>query len=209
MAKQKHSHMSDSAQAEFADTHQASLYDEIKDKPLHVEVVVLHKGRTQQHVIERELLRVLKGHSLDEIKEQLLETQEALEALNIFQAVELTLEPSRNAHAGTYLAETEGDLYMLSCSAGPATAADTAQDFSMPLQPSLKASLASPALLGMLRGLTSLWSVAAKTAQNMPSSLPSPEQLEILTAEPVCHSNLQTDSNGPRMCKTIMAALFH
>lgn len=88
--------MSDSAPTDFVDSRQANLYDEIKDKPLHVEVVILHKGRTQQHIIERELLRVLKGHSLDEIKEQLLETQEALEALNIFQAVELTLEQSRH-----------------------------------------------------------------------------------------------------------------
>lgn len=81
---------------------QSDIYDEIKDKPLHVDVVMLHKGRTQQYIIERELLRVLQAHSLDEIKEKLLETQEALEALNIFQAVELTLEESRHVSRLSY-----------------------------------------------------------------------------------------------------------
>lgn len=86
--------MSDHASTGLDRPYQANLYDEIKDKPLHVDVVVLQKGRTQQHVIERELMRVKKAQSLEEIKEQLLEAQEALEALNIFQAVELILAES-------------------------------------------------------------------------------------------------------------------
>lgn len=86
--------MSDGTAAGF-DQPQGSIYDNIKDKPLHVEVVLLQKGRTQQHVIERELQRVQEAHSLEEIKEQLFESQAALEALNIFQAVQLSLEESR------------------------------------------------------------------------------------------------------------------
>lgn len=88
--------MSDTDSTEFGTPYQMNLYDEIKDKPLRVDVILLHKGRTQPHIIQQELLRVQNAHSLDEIKEQLLQTQEALEALNIFQAVELTLQESRH-----------------------------------------------------------------------------------------------------------------
>lgn len=73
---------------------QDSLYDRIKDKPLHVDLVILHKGRTRPHIIEKELLRIRGAQSLDELKERLLEAQEALEGLNIFQAVQLVLNES-------------------------------------------------------------------------------------------------------------------
>lgn len=73
---------------------QDSLYDRIKDKPLHVDLVILHKGRTRPHIIEKELLRIRGAQSLDELKERLLEAQEALEGLNVFQAVQLVLDES-------------------------------------------------------------------------------------------------------------------
>lgn len=73
---------------------QDSLYNRIKDKTLHVDLVILHKGRTRPHIIEKELLRIRGAQSLDELKERLLEAQESLEALNIFQAVQLVLNES-------------------------------------------------------------------------------------------------------------------
>ncbi|KAL3152135.1 hypothetical protein ABBQ32_001233 [Trebouxia sp. C0010 RCD-2024] len=115
-----------STAAAFSSDPQDELYDSIKDKPLHVDLVLLQKGRTRPHIIEKELLRIRDATSLDELKEKLLEAQESLEALNIFQAVQLTLDASLtgdprsctlkvhcpekriwHAHAGTFLAETE------------------------------------------------------------------------------------------------------
>lgn len=84
--------MSTAAASGSADSDE--LYDRIKDKPLHVDLVLLHKGRTRPHIIEKELLRIRDATSLDELKEKLLEAQESLEALNIFQAVQLTLDAS-------------------------------------------------------------------------------------------------------------------
>ena len=84
--------MSTAAASGSADSDE--LYDRIKDKPLHVDLVLLHKGRTRPHIIEKELLRIRDATSLDELKVKLLEAQESLEALNIFQAVQLTLDAS-------------------------------------------------------------------------------------------------------------------
>jgi len=61
-------------------------------KPLHVDVVILQKGRTRPYIIEKELQRIQGAHSLDELKVRLLEAQEALEALNIFEAVQITVD---------------------------------------------------------------------------------------------------------------------
>lgn len=118
--------MAASAATSFGSSYQENLYDSIKDKPLHVDVVILQKGRTRPYIIEKELQRIQGAHSLDELKLRLLEAQEALEALNIFEAVQITVDagsptdsescvlrvhcPERriwHAHAGTYLAETE------------------------------------------------------------------------------------------------------
>lgn len=84
-----------STAADFISAAQDELFERIKDKPLHVDLVLLHKGRTRPHIIEKELLRIRDAKSLDELKEKLLEAQESLEALNIFQAVQLTLDASR------------------------------------------------------------------------------------------------------------------
>ena len=81
-----------STAADYTSTAQDELYDRIKGKPLRVDLVLLHKGRTRPHIIEKELLRIRDANSLDELKEKLLEAQESLEALNIFQAVQLTLD---------------------------------------------------------------------------------------------------------------------
>ena len=78
-----------STAADFVSAAQDELYERIKDKPLHVDLVLLHKGRTRPHIIEKELLRIRDANSLDELKEKLLEAQESL---NIFQAVQLTLD---------------------------------------------------------------------------------------------------------------------
>lgn len=83
-----------STAAAFTSATQDTLYDRIKDKPLHVDVVFLHKGRTRSHIIEKELLRIRDAKSLDELKDKLLEAQESLEALSIFQAVQLILNES-------------------------------------------------------------------------------------------------------------------
>lgn len=110
----------------YGSLHQASLYDRIKDKPLHVDVIILQKGRTRPHIIEKELQRIRDAQTLDELKEKLLEAQDALEALNVFEAVQLVIDQSSHAdpqsctlqvncperriwhaHAGTYLAGTE------------------------------------------------------------------------------------------------------
>ena len=80
--------------APFGRVSQDTLYDKIKDKPLHVDLVILHKGRTRPYIIEKELLRIRGTQSLDELKEKLLEAQQSLEALNIFQAVQLVLKES-------------------------------------------------------------------------------------------------------------------
>lgn len=80
--------------AGFTSAPQDSLYESIKDKPLHVGLVLLHKGRTRPYIIEKELLRIRGTKSLDELKERLLEAQESLEALNIFEAVQLVLNES-------------------------------------------------------------------------------------------------------------------
>ena len=61
---------------------------------MHVGLVLLHKGRTRPYIIEKELLRIRGTKSLDELKERLLEAQESLEALNIFEAVQLVLNES-------------------------------------------------------------------------------------------------------------------
>ena len=86
--------MSEPPQSTFGSLHQESLYDRIKDKPLHVDVIILQKGRTRPHIIEEELKRVQDAHTLDELKEKLLEAQQRLEALNIFEAVQLVLDQS-------------------------------------------------------------------------------------------------------------------
>lgn len=86
--------MSEPPQSTFGSLHQESLYDRIKDKPLHVDVIILQKGRTRPHIIEEELQRVQDAHTLDELKEKLLEAQQHLEALNIFEAVQLVLDQS-------------------------------------------------------------------------------------------------------------------
>ena len=78
----------------YGSSRQASLYDRIKDKPLHVDVIILQKGRTQPYIIEKELRRISDAQTLDELKEKLLEAQEALEALNIFEAVQLVIDQS-------------------------------------------------------------------------------------------------------------------
>ena len=80
--------------AAFGSAPQDTLYDRIKDKPLHVDLVILHKGRTRPYIIEKELLRIRGTQCLDELKEKLLEAQLSLEALNIFQAVQLVLKES-------------------------------------------------------------------------------------------------------------------
>lgn len=84
---------------------QDSLYDRIKDKPLHVDLVILHKGRTRPYIIEKELLRIQGAKSLDDLKERLLEAQESLEALNIFQAVQLILNESPTVSIWSVLQE--------------------------------------------------------------------------------------------------------
>ena len=84
--------MSRSAATSFGVPTQESLYDSIKDKPLHVDVVILQQGRTQPFIIEKELQRIQGVRSLDELKDRLLEAQEALEALNIFEAVQITID---------------------------------------------------------------------------------------------------------------------
>lgn len=73
---------------------QANLYNTIKDKPLHVDVILLQKGRTQPYLIEKELQRIFDAQTLDELKEKLLEAQAALEALDIFEAVQLVIDQS-------------------------------------------------------------------------------------------------------------------
>ena len=84
--------MAGSAATSFGSSYQDNLYDSIKDKPLHVDVVILQKGRTRPYIIEKELRRIQGAHSLDELKVRLLEAQEALEALNIFEAVQITVD---------------------------------------------------------------------------------------------------------------------
>ncbi len=84
--------MAGSAATSFGSSKQANLYDSIKDKPLHVDVVILQKGRTRPYIIEKELQRIQGALSLDELKVRLLEAQEALEALNIFEAVQITVD---------------------------------------------------------------------------------------------------------------------
>lgn len=86
--------MSGSAQTAFGSSYQENLYDRIKDKPLHVDLIILQQGRTQPYIIEKELQRIKGVQSLDELKEKLLEAQEALEALNIFEVVQLVLDRS-------------------------------------------------------------------------------------------------------------------
>ncbi len=86
--------MSGSAQTAFGSSYQENLYDRIKDKPLHVDLIMLQQGRTQPYIIEKELQRIKGVQSLDELKEKLLEAQEALEALNIFEVVQLVLDRS-------------------------------------------------------------------------------------------------------------------
>ena len=78
----------------YGSLHQASLYDRIKDKPLHVDVIILQKGRTRPHIIEKELQRIRDAQTLDELKEKLLVAQDALEALNVFEAVQLVIDQS-------------------------------------------------------------------------------------------------------------------
>ena len=78
----------------YGSSHQASLYDRIKDKPLHVDVIILQKGRTRPYIIEKELQRIRDAQTLDELKEKLLEAQDALEALNVFEAVQLVIDQS-------------------------------------------------------------------------------------------------------------------
>ncbi len=84
--------MAGSSATSFGSSYQENLYDSIKDKPLHVDVVILQKGRTRPYIIEKELQRIQGAHSLDELKVRLLEAQEALEALNIFEAVQITVD---------------------------------------------------------------------------------------------------------------------
>jgi hypothetical protein len=84
--------MAGSAATSFGSSYQENLYDSIKDKPLHVDVVILQKSRTRPYIIEKELQRIQGAHSLDELKVRLLEAQEALEALNIFEAVQITVD---------------------------------------------------------------------------------------------------------------------
>lgn len=67
-------------------------WDSIKNKPLHVDVVILQQGRTQPYIIEKELQRIQGVRCLEELKDRLLEAQEALEALNIFEAVQITID---------------------------------------------------------------------------------------------------------------------
>ena len=88
--------MSGSAAAGGGDTTQASVFDKIKDKPLHVEIIILKKGRTQQYIIEKELQPILEAKSLEDLTEKLIEAQAALEALNVFEAVQLVLDRSPN-----------------------------------------------------------------------------------------------------------------
>ena len=86
--------MAGASAATYGSSRQASLYDRIKDKPLHVDVIILQKGRTRPHVIEKELQRIRDAQTLDDLKEKLLEAQDALEALNVFEAVQLVIDQS-------------------------------------------------------------------------------------------------------------------
>jgi len=70
-------------------------YEEVKGKRL-VATNVLLSGleRTKSDIIARELEPLQHARSLDEIKDVLLEVQENLEALNIFDAVEIIISDS-------------------------------------------------------------------------------------------------------------------
>jgi len=70
-------------------------YEDVKGKRL-VATNVLLSGleRTKSDIIARELEPLQHARSLDEIKDVLLEVQENLEALNIFDAVEIIISDS-------------------------------------------------------------------------------------------------------------------
>ena len=93
------------------------LYDAVKDKPLHIykvgqhislsciwlwqpltechglQVVINGLQRTKLYLVSRELQQLTdEGHTLDEVKDELLRCQEALEGLGVFKGVELVLD---------------------------------------------------------------------------------------------------------------------
>ena len=93
------------------------LYDAVKDKPLHIykvvpadplscswlwqlltkcnglQVVINGLQRTKLYLVSRELQQLTdEEHTLDEIKDDLLRCQEALEGLGVFKGVELVLD---------------------------------------------------------------------------------------------------------------------
>ena len=62
-------------------------------------------GRTKEHIVLREVDQLKKAGTLKEIKDAMLTARSNLEALNIFDAVQLTLDSGHRVSVIIYLVE--------------------------------------------------------------------------------------------------------
>ena len=88
-----------------------STYEAVKDKPLRVQKVFI-KGleRTKPSIVSREMEPVAEAQCLDEIKDAMLEVHEALDSLDIFNAVEIVISDSGVVSCAGCYSEIATDL---------------------------------------------------------------------------------------------------